>query len=120
VEEISIEEMIGDQLSPPLEELIRLVQEGNRDGVKRHIQRNREHLLGIVLIDPAVCIEQAHKDFQRERVLLNSVPFIPSKTHTYKNHTFVGTVARLVERLSRMSSVFDRDSSDLVLRRACR
>ena len=115
--------MIAD--IPELAKLTSLTSQGDRESVIEFVRSNKACLRGILLSDPVVAVEQARKDFQRERVLLNDVPFVPSKTHVFKNYAFASTSLRLVEKLL----VIQPDASlkekgteicDLVLRRACR
>ena len=62
-------------------------------------------LLFIPLTLPAVTSNQTVKDFQRERVILNNVHFIPDKTNDYRNHLFVNTLNMLVNRLIHLEGV---------------
>lgn len=109
-------------------ELARLSQitgEGDRDGVLEFVRSHRSCLKGIALSDPAVAVEQARKDFQRERVLLNEVPFVPSRTHVFKNYAFASTSQRIIDKLLLIqpdASLAEKGDEicDTVLRRACR
>ncbi len=98
----------------------------------------------IPLPAPVVSIAQAHKDFRRERVLLNDVAFIPDKLSEQRCHSFVQTLDVLVARLMRpqfyddpeaprdsrlvpLPSVYDttlfptfESVRDSILQRACR
>lgn len=47
---------------------------------------------------PNVSIEQSLKDFRRERVVLNGVPFIPSKDWNNRNEAFIGSLRILADR----------------------
>lgn len=54
------------------------------------------------------------------------MPFVPSRTHLYKNHSFTQTVALLVDKLGKIHPKCASDSwsagslGDIALRRACR
>ena len=80
-------------------------------------------------------IAQAHKDFKRERVLLNDVAFIPHSERESRSHAFSLTLELLVARLLRTQylrhqalprpcddGVYSSAESvrDLILQRACR
>mmetsp|Transcript_7263 Transcript_7263/g.12200 ORF Transcript_7263/g.12200 Transcript_7263/m.12200 type:complete len:413 (-) Transcript_7263:1350-2588(-) len=53
----------------------------------------------IPVSSPNVTTEQAFKDFKRERVLLNDVPFIPDKVDLDRCHAFSFTLTKLLERM---------------------
>lgn len=89
----------------------------------------------IPLSPPVVPIAQAHKDFKRERVLLNDVAFIPHRERESRSAAFSLTLELLVSRLLRTQylrhqalprpcddSVYSSAQSvcDLILQRACR
>jgi hypothetical protein len=112
-------------MSDDLEQLSALVQEGDRNGVIAFVSNHRDSLRNIILSDPTVSIEQAKKDFQRERVLLNDVPFIPSRVHVYKNAAFTSTVSHLIDKLFLLGAQDSNEghaagAADVVLQRACR
>jgi hypothetical protein len=64
-----------------------------------NILRNNQPLKRISLPSPIVSTEQAAKDFKRERVLLNEVPFIPDQDHTSRKNGFILTLTKLIQRL---------------------
>ena len=66
--------------------------------IKRIIKYKTE-LQYIPLTLPSVTSTQTVKDFQRERVILNDVPFVPDKQDNYRNTSFVKTLEMLVKRL---------------------
>ncbi len=81
----------------------------------------------IPLCNPNTTSEQARKDFRRERVLLNDVPFIPDNVDEDRCHAFDKTLNVLVERMARRKELYDTDLysttdaiTDAVLQRACR
>lgn len=79
--------------------------------------------LGQANVD-SVSTEQAKKDFCRERVLLNDVPFIPDTDDASRSQAFMSTLQVLVRR---MKIVVNDDQSysaekicELIMQRACR
>lgn len=85
--------------------------------------RSGRHLGRIPLPSPSISVEQAAKDFKRERVLFNQVPFIPNQDDRSRSNGFVLSLQRLVERLQRQGSCVSPDVADvtgLILQRACR
>ena len=56
--------------------------------VEAALKMDSQCLTGIHLSQPATPIAQALKDFRRERVLFNEVPFIPDKADTDRNVGF--------------------------------
>lgn len=77
----------------------------------------------IPLHPSSVSMEQARKDFRRERVLLNDVPFIPDQVDEFRSNGFDLTLMKLVERLKLQGHQHYKNESDiaaLVLKRACR
>ena len=76
----------------------------------------------IPLSPPIVTLEQAKRDFRRERVLFNDVPFIPDSVDVHRCHAFTLTLRRLVQRLLHSSGLnSDPDFiADLIMQRACR
>jgi len=81
----------------------------------------------IPLPTPSVTIEQAQKDFKRERVLLNDVAFIPDKDDDDRSVAFDLTLRVLLQRLMRSPLVYDTQAfsnpeaaADLLMQRACR
>ena len=77
---------------------------------------------------PSVTTEQANKDFKRECVLLNDVPFIPDQDDPDRCHAFSFTMELLLERMvHNRSRVCDKclypsfvELTDVVMQRACR
>lgn len=81
----------------------------------------------IPLPAPSVTVEQAKKDFKRERILLNDVAFIPDKDDDDRSVAFDLTLRVLLTRLMRSPMVYDSskyaspaDVADLLMQRACR
>jgi hypothetical protein len=70
-----------------------------KEQIIKRIVRYRSDLLFVPLTLPSVSSGQLSKDFQRERVLLNGVAFIPDKQDTYRNNSFVATLNMLISRL---------------------
>jgi hypothetical protein len=67
--------------------------------------------------DPeSVSPEQSCKDFRRERVLLNDIPFVPHKEHTFRNDGFGATLGQLCRLLGEQ----DDTAKEVILRNACR
>lgn len=97
---------------------------------KHQIMHALEHstiLHRIPLPTPATTSDQARKDFRRERVLLNDVPFIPDKVDVDRCNAFASTLHVLLERMMRRPELYDAEIycdaeavSDAVLQRACR
>jgi hypothetical protein len=54
----------------------------------------------IPLPEPNVTLEQALKDFYREKVLFNDVAFIPDSFDEHRSHGFFQTMRKLLERLA--------------------
>ena len=55
----------------------------------------------IPIHSPHIPLEQTQKDFRREKVLLNMIPFIPHETHVFRNDAFISTLSRLASLLLR-------------------
>jgi len=70
-----------------------------KEQVVKRIIRYQNELLFVPLTLPSVSSAQLSKDFQRERVLLNGVAFIPDRQDTYRNNSFVATLNMLISRL---------------------
>ena len=88
---------------------------------------NNSLLCRIPLPSPVVSVEQAHKDFRRERVLLNDVAFIPDNIDLNRCHAFSETLTVLLERMMRNKELYNQDLfesvddiTDTILQRACR
>lgn len=83
------------------------------------------HRIPCATMSPAiVTTEQAKKDFKRERVLLNDVPFIPDRFDVDRCHAFSITLQMLLQRLLRQAAHCSRcgveEVTDLIMQRACR
>ena len=81
----------------------------------------------IPLPEPSVSLEQALKDFYREKVLLNDVAFVPDRHDTDRSHGFSQTVYVLIEKLTRDTSVYNvqkygtpTEVGNHLMQRACR
>lgn len=57
--------------------------------------------IAVKLAQPATPISQALKDFRRERVLFNGVPFIPDKSDSHRNIAFSLTLQEYITRMQR-------------------
>ncbi|KAJ1379041.1 hypothetical protein B484DRAFT_37923, partial [Ochromonadaceae sp. CCMP2298] len=89
----------------------------------------RSHILHrIPIFSQSVSTEQARKDFVRERVLLNDVPFIPDRVDLHRCSAFAFTLQTLLARLTRAHphsyshthSQQDASIAEIVMQRACR
>jgi len=69
--------------------------------VIKALQLHAKSLISIKLSQPSTPISQALKDFRRERVLFNEVPFIPDKTDSHRNVAFAMTLKEYITRLRR-------------------
>ena len=67
--------------------------------VEAALKMDSQCLTGIHLSQPATPIAQALKDFRRERVLFNEVPFIPDKADTDRNVGFALTLSEYLRRI---------------------
>jgi len=116
--------------SPTSPSEISIVSEQTLDTIFQELLKRKDYmeaiemnkyLLDDIALNPAfVSVEQAIKDFRREQVLLNDVPFIPDSVYP---PYFSLALQLLVERLIRLNGNFSgnsRDISDLILQRACR
>mmetsp|Transcript_24387 Transcript_24387/g.26660 ORF Transcript_24387/g.26660 Transcript_24387/m.26660 type:complete len:372 (+) Transcript_24387:101-1216(+) len=81
----------------------------------------------IPLPEPNVSIEQALKDFYREKVLLNDVAFIPDKHDDDRSHGFSQTLHVLLSRMTTDTSTYNfekygdsKSVGNLLMQRACR
>lgn len=94
-----------------------------KDDVIRALERCN-YLNQIPLPPPIVTLEQAEKDFCRERVLLNDVAFVPDKFDLDRAHAFSLTLRMLLRRmLPAFSNQLYKDSDhicDILMQRACR
>ena len=77
-----------------------------------------------------VSVEQAYKDFRREKVLFNGIPFVPQKDMICLD-IFANTLTNFVERMLRIDpscvaetlskdSNRSKETSDTILKRSCR
>lgn len=94
-----------------------------KDDVIRALERC-SYLNQIPLPPPVVTLEQAEKDFCRERVLLNDVAFVPDKFDVDRAHAFSLTLRLLLLRMKQgFSHQLYKDSNhvcDILMQRACR
>lgn len=94
-----------------------------KDDVIRALARCN-YLNQIPLPPPVVTLEQAEKDFCRERVLLNDVAFVPDKFDLDRAHAFSLTLRMLLRRmLPGFNHQLYKDSDhicDILMQRACR
>lgn len=88
---------------------------------------NNYLLCRIPIASPVVTMEQAQKDFERERVLLNDVAFIPDVFDENRCHAFSATLSVLLERMMRNKDIYNKEHyespgeiADAILQRACR
>jgi hypothetical protein len=90
-----------------------------------HVLTKNQHLVKkIPLPCPSVTIEQAKKDFRRERVLLNDVPYIPDQLDVSRSNGFAKSLSMLIDRIKNRGHIncteAEEDVADLIMRRACR
>jgi len=78
--------------------------------VIKALQLHAKTLISIRLSQPSTPISQALKDFRRERVLFNEVPFIPDKTDSHRNVAFAMTLKEYITRLRRSFQGCDNSS----------
>ena len=70
-----------------------------KDEVMRKITEHFQVLSNIPLPEPITPYEQAHKDFRRERILFNEVPFVPDTTDLNRMHAFSHTITEFISRI---------------------
>lgn len=102
----------------------------------QNLLNNSETFLGSICskLSPTasdnVSVEQAYKDFRREKVLFNGIPFVPQKDMICLD-IFANTLTNFVERMLRIDpscvtetlskdSNRSKETSDTILKRSCR
>lgn len=70
-----------------------------KEEVMRRITEHSHLLSNIPLPEPITPYEQAHKDFRRERILFNEVPFVPDTTDVNRMHAFSHTITEFITRI---------------------
>lgn len=118
---------MASKLSPKVtsEDSVHAVFEGNvsKDDVMNALLSHHNLLSKIPLPLPTVSIEQAQKDFRRERVLLNDVPFIPDQVDINRSNGFSMCLNRLVQRLQQgieLDNTQTENIANIIMQRACR
>ena len=71
-----------------------------KEDVMKKIAEHGHLLSSIPLPEPMTPFEQAQKDFCRERILLNDVPFVPDGTDSNRAHNFANTIKEFISRIS--------------------
>lgn len=80
----------------------------SKKDVMKALSEHVKSLISIRLAQPMTLIPQAMKDFRRERVLFNEIPFIPDKTHSHRNIAFALTLKEYMQRMRRVHRGCDR------------
>ena len=75
--------------------------------LKTHV----DSLISIELPQPMTPISQALKDFRRERVLFNDIPFIPHKSGAHRNFAFALSLKEFIRRIRRSYPGCDKSCS---------
>jgi hypothetical protein len=70
-----------------------------KEEVMHRVIEHSNLLSNIPLPEPITPYEQAHKDFRRERILFNQVPFVPDTTDVNRMHAFSHTITEFVTRV---------------------
>jgi hypothetical protein len=84
---------------PHPEEFFGSPHASTKEEVERALARHSDSLINIHLPQPATHLTQAIKDFRRERVLFNEVPFIPDRADTSRNVGFALTLTEYLRRI---------------------
>jgi len=74
-------------------------QANSKEEVMKKIAEFCHLLSNIPLPEPITPYEQAHKDFRRERILFNEVPFVPDTTDVNRMHAFSHTITEFITRI---------------------
>lgn len=126
---------ISDEPRSPIrsisaEEICALFESASsKEDVVRILSRAKNGVLQrIPLVAPTVDLKQVDKDFRRERVFLNDVPFIPDQNDENRASGFARTLRQLIQRLQSPSKPIkgheeysdSEEISNLVMKRACR
>ena len=81
------------------EEIFGIEATPSKESVVAALKKHSKCLANIHLPQPATPLAQALKDFRRERVLFNEVPFIPDKADSDRNIGFALTLSEYVRRI---------------------
>jgi hypothetical protein len=71
----------------------------SKGDVMNALAAHAQSLVSIRLAQPMTALPQAMKDFRRERVLFNEVPFIPDKSDSHRNIAFALTLREYIRRV---------------------
>lgn len=71
----------------------------SKEEVMKRVVEHSHLLSNIPLPEPITPYEQAHKDFRRERILFNDVPFVPDTTDLNRMHAFSHTISEFITRI---------------------
>lgn len=111
-----------DVLRSEIEALFRAAT--RKDEITALLSKMEGVLPRLALSAPTVTVEQSQKDFRRERVLLNEVPFIPDRVDMHRCDAFSITLKEFVSRAMRLNCTSNDLSADrvadIVIQRACR
>lgn len=72
-----------------------------KEEVISHLEKYSSSLISIRLPQPKTPLSQALKDFRRERVIFNDIPFIPDKADSDRNISFAMTLSEYFDRIQR-------------------
>lgn len=112
-----------------LEELdVKFGSSKSKQQIIQSLENSNMLLHCIPLPNPNVTSEQTQKDFRRERVLLNDVPFIPDNIDQDRCHAFSFTLKILLDRIvHNRCLIYNIDLypsaseiTDIIMQRACR
>jgi hypothetical protein len=84
----------------------------SKDDLINALEQYAGELISIPLAQPSTPISQALKDFRRERILFNEVPFIPDKSDSHRNIAFGLTLDEFIKRIHRCYPNCDRSMND--------
>jgi hypothetical protein len=95
----------------------------SKDDVIHVLTKHQQLIKKIPMPCPSVTIEQAKKDFRRERVLLNDVPYIPDQLDVSRSNGFAKSLSMLIDRIKNRGHINcteQEDVADLIMKRSCR
>ena len=96
-----------------LEDFFRVEEDANsKADIIRALSEHAQTLVAVRLAQPSTPISQARKDFRRERVLFNEVPFIPDKSDSHRNIAFGLSLAEYITRIRRCYPGCDNSKSE--------
>jgi hypothetical protein len=85
--------------------------DNSKEDIIDALEKHAQTLVAVRLAQPATPISQAIKDFRRERVLFNDVPFIPDKSDSHRNIAFGLTLDEYIQRMRRCYPGCDNSAS---------